>query len=244
MKIRTLLLDDDENSLAAATAALSTYSQIEIVGCFSHSSKLFAYLSENSAHLLFLDIELNEEMGFTVAKTLSQTHPELMIVFLTGHASYAIDGYDFQPVNFLTKPIRPLKLDQTIKEVKRRLTARHEQHSAGLMFNLAQGYRILDVRDICYIERNNRKNYLHTATEVLRIAGYTMHDLEVMLEEHGFFLCHQSVLISLYRGEAVRDVGRQLYEVTLRDCQMPIPVSRHRYEKMLQQLQNIGIPIL
>ena len=34
---------------------------------------------------------------------------EVMIVFLTGHSSYAIDGYDFHPVGFLTKPIHPGK---------------------------------------------------------------------------------------------------------------------------------------
>lgn len=244
MTIRTLILDDDETSRLAARAALSAYPEVEVVGSFSHSGALFAFLEERSAHLLFLDIELDGETGFATAARLRQSYPDLMIVFLTGHSSYAIDGYDFQPINFLTKPINSVKLEQTIAEVHRRLERRHSQPSAQLLFHLQQGYRVLDVRDICCIERANRKNYLHTADETLRIAGYTMYELEEMLVEHGFFLCHQAFLISLYRVQSVRNVGRQLYEAQLRDCPFPIPVSRTRYKELMRRLQETGIRVL
>lgn len=241
MNIRTVILDDDANSRLAAYTALNAYPEIEIVGNFTRSGELFAFLEDHPAHLLFLDIELKEETGFNVAQRLRAAYPELMIVFLTGHSSYAIDGYDFQPVNFLTKPINVLKLEQTIGAVRLRMERSGGQQSARLMFRLQQGYRILDVRDLCYIERLNRKNYLHTADDTLCIAGYTMYELEQMLTEHGFFLCHQSFLISLYRVRDVRNAGRQLYEVLLRDCSKPVPVSRYHYEELLKKLQKIGI---
>lgn len=243
MNICTLILDDDANSRLAACTALAAYPELEIVGSLSDSKELFAFLSGHSAHLLFLDIELDKETGFAVARRLRRDYPELMVVFLTGHSSYAIDGYDFQPINFLTKPINAVKLEQTIAEVRRRLEQRHGQRPAGFMFRLQQGYRILDVRDICYIERLHRKNYLHTADSVLCISGYTMHELEEMLAEHDFFLCHQSFLISLYRVQSVRDTGGQLYEVQLRDCSSPVPVSRYHYGDLLKRLQTLGIQV-
>lgn len=241
MNIRTLILDDDPNSRLAACTALADHPEIEIVGSFSNSRELFDFLEKDSALLLFLDIELDRETGFNVAQVLRREYPDVMIVFLTGHSSYAIDGYDFQPINFLTKPINETKLRQTVEEVKKRIRQNGGQRSAKLMFRLQQGYRILDVRDICYIERLKRKNYLHTAGETLCIAGYTMHELVQMLEEYGFFLCHQSFIVSLYRAQTVRDVGRQLYEVLLRDCSDPIPVSRLHYDELIKRLKNIGI---
>ena len=241
MNIRTLILDDDENSRLAACTALADYEEIEIVGCFSHSEELVDFLQSQTAHVLFLDIELDGELGFSIAHRLMQKNSDLMIVFLTGHSSYAIDGYDFHPVDFLTKPINPVKLEKTVTEIRKRMEQKRGQRSAKLMFRLQQGYRIIDVRDLCYIERKERKNYLHTADEVLCIAGYTIRELEDMLTEHGFFLCHQSFLISVYRVIRIRDAGRQLYEVLLRDCPKPVPVSRHRYEKMQKCLREIGI---
>lgn len=242
MNIQTLILDDDCNSALAARTALADYPDVEIIGHFTHTEELLAFLEKHTADLLFLDIELDKESGFDAAHRLRRDYPWLMIVFLTGHSSYAIGGYDFHPVNFLTKPIHHAKLRQTIAEVRRRMEQSHEQRSTRLMFRLQQsGYRILDVRDIYYIERMHRKNYMYTAEGVLRIANYTMRELDEMLTEHGFFLCHQSYLISLYRIESVKDIGRQLYEAKLRGCENPLPISRNRYEKLLEQLKAIGL---
>ena len=246
MNIRTLILDDDPRSRKAAQTALEEFADVEIVGQFERSTQLMEYLANQSADLLFLDIELKDEFGFSVAERLRGKYPQLLVVFLTGHSSYAIDGYGFQPVNFLTKPINPLKMAQTIGEVRRRLAPDGRQRSAKLMFRMQQGYTILDVRDILFVERKERKNILHSAQEGegTRISGYTMRELEEMLSPYGFFLCHQSFLVSLYRVRILRDVGRQLYEVVLQGWDTPVPVSRNRYEAMKQALENLHIPLV
>lgn len=243
MKIKTMILDDDINSRLAARTALSKFDNIEITGEFENGREMFEFLKVNSASLLFLDIELNEEMGFDIAKRLRTEYPWLMIVFLTGHSSYAIDGYDFQPINFLTKPVNPVKLNQTVAEAEKRLRAQMKPENAKLMFRLKKGHTIIDIRDICYIERTQRKNYLNTINKTLQVSGYTMHELEDILSVHGFFMCHQSYIISLYRVIAVRDTGRQLYEVMLKDCKCTIPVSRGRYEELIKQLSALNINI-
>lgn len=243
MKIKTMILDDDRNSRLAAKTALSKFDSIEITGEFENSEEMFEYLKTGSADLLFLDIELREEMGFDIAKQLRREYPGLMIVFLTGHSSYAIDGYDFQPINFLTKPINVIKLKKTVAEAESRLKVQVKPKNAKIMFRLKKGHAIIDISDICYIERTQRKNYLNTADKTIQISGYTMHELEDIMEEHGFFMCHQSYIISLYRVTAVRDTGRQLYEVTLKGCKTAIPVSRGRYEELMKQLSFLNIHI-
>ena len=246
MTVTTLILDNDPCSANAARAALAAYPELEIARDFRTSGELFQYLEEHPAHLLFLDIELDEESGFDTARRLRREYPELMVVFLTGHSSYAIAGYDFHPVGFLTKPINPVKLRQTVEEVKRRRGSMSRQSEAKLMFHLKQGgYRILDVRDICCIERSSRKNFLYTETEALRIMNYTVRELDEMLSPHGFFLSHQSFILSLYRVSAVRDVGRRVYEADLRGFGRAVPISRNRYDELLRRLEDVGVrPVL
>ena len=242
MSIRTIILDDDANSRKAACSALAGYAEVEIVKQCRTREELFDYLRKEKADLLFLDIELKEELGFAVAEQLRRDYPQLLFIFLTGHASYAIDGYDFQPVNFLTKPIQAKKLDQTIQEVKNMLGHKPKrQRSAQLMFRIDKRYEIVDVQDICYVERRDRKNHMVTTAGEHRIANYAMYELEEMLEPHGFFCCHQAFLISLYRVMTLREAGRQLYEVTLDGCGASIPVSRNRYEELLKRLKEIGV---
>ena len=241
MSIRTMILDDDVNSQKAAVAVLSAFSDIEITGRFASWRELEKDLKNNTADVLFLDIEMGEDFGFNVARALMDEYPELMIVFLTGHSSYAIDGYDFNPVNFLTKPINPIKLAQTIEEIRRRMKSRKEQRKAQLMLRLTDGYRIIDVREIIYVEHENRKNYVCLDGGRERISGYTMKELEGMLSEYGFFLCHQSFIINLFRVRSLKDAGCQLYEAELEGAEKPVPVSRNRYECLKNELESLGI---
>lgn len=242
--IRTVLLDDDPLSRQAAKASLSAYSDVEIIREFSESRSFFAFLQEAPVDLLFLDIELDHETGFEIAGRMKTEYPDVMIVFLTGHSTYAIDGYDFSPVNFLVKPINAQKLSQTLEEVRRRLSHVGSPHKAAkIMLRLKNGMQVIQIDDIRYFERWNRKIYMVCHNKKLSVGGYTMQELEAMLEPYGFYCCHQSFLVSLSYVSGLRDIGRQLYEITVRDRQETVPVSRHRYNELVKKLKEIGVNI-
>ena len=237
--IKTVLLDDDPLSRQAAKAALSGYEEIEIIAEFSNSSDFFAFLEQDTADLLFLDIELEAETGFEIAERMKTQHPDIMIVFLTGHSTYAIDGYDFSPVNFLVKPISSTKLSQTVEEVKRRMNnAKRQKGESKIMLRMKQGLQIVQVSDIRYFERRNRKIYMVCRDREESVSGYTMHELEAMLEPYGFYCCHQSFLVSLEHITALRDARRQLYEAVVEDRTETVPVSRHRYNDLVKKLKE------
>ncbi len=238
--IKTVLVDDDANSRRAAAAALKDYEEINVAAEFDCGEALFEYLENNSAELVFLDIELEKETGFEIAAKLRDKYPEIMFVFLTGHSTYAIDGYDFQPVNFLTKPINPDKLRRTIDLVLDRSSGKKSFKSGKIMFKCIKGYNLIDTKDICYIERRGRKNWLVTGKGEVQIAYYTMGELMDMLEGYGFFLCHQSYIISLDKIEAIYEEGRLLYYARLRGCAAGIPISRGHYDELRRAVKEIG----
>lgn len=239
--IRTVLLDDDPLSRQAARAALTVYNDAEIVGEFSESASFFAFLQEETVDLLFLDIELDHETGFEIAGRMKTEYPDVMIVFLTGHSSYAIDGYDFSPVNFLVKPINTQKLAQTLVEVRRRISCADSiRKSARIMLRLKNGLEVIQVEDIRYFERRNRKIYMVCRTGEQSVGGYTMQELETMLEPYGFYCCHQSFLVALRHISGLKDTRRQLYEANVYDCKETVPVSRHRYNELVKKIKKLG----
>lgn len=241
MMIKTVILDDDVNSQKAAIAALKKYKDIQIVEKFNNSQDLFSFLEHETIDLLFLDIELNEEFGLEVAEKIRKQYPQSLIVFFTGHASYAIDGYDFQPVSFLTKPINHLKLERTIENVRNILTQNQQRRrSVQLMFKCLKGYQMIRVEDICYVEHRNRKNYLMTIQGEQRIANYTVKELEKMLEPYGFFCCHQSFLVPLDKVKNINEIERQVYTLTLEGIDHTIPMSRNKYEELREKLSKQG----
>ena len=238
--IKTVLVDDDANSRRAAKAALKEYDEIDVAAEFDCGNALFEYLESNGAELVFLDIELEKETGFEIASRLREKYPDIMFVFLTGHSTYAIDGYDFQPVNFLTKPINPDKLRRTVELVRGKSSGSSSFKSGRIIFKCIKGYNVINTKDICYIERRGRKNWLVTDKEELQIAYYTMGELMDMLAGYGFFLCHQSYIIALDKVEAIYEEGRLLYYARLRGCEAGIPISRGHYDELRRAVGEIG----
>ncbi|MCR4673673.1 MAG: LytTR family DNA-binding domain-containing protein [Lachnospiraceae bacterium] len=242
--MRVVIVDDDINSIRTVKHSLEKYEDLEVVDSFCKGEELFDYLKTSKVDLVILDIELGAETGFLIARKLKKKYEDLLFLFLTGHASYAIDGYDFHPVDFLTKPIREEKLDSAMEEVRRRLGTLKDDSDAEILFHLNNGYRMIRVQDICVIERRNRRNIMILEKEEFQIGRYSMKELCDMLEPHGFFLCHQSFLVQRRRIEAVNDEGRQQYSLKLKGYKEAIPVSRNKYEELISLLKESGFATL
>ena len=242
--IRAVLVDDDPLSRLAAKTVMEEIPDLRVIGEFGGSEDFFNGIGDLQADLVFLDIELAEnKSGFSIASRIHRDYPELLFIFLTGHASYAIDGYGFHPVDFLTKPIRREKLEDAMKEVRKRLGLEKPQN-IELLFHLNSGYRMINTADIDYIERRDRRNYMIVSGKELQISRYSMKELEDMLEGHGFLLCHQSFLVNIAKITFLGDGGHQLYYVTLKDIPQQIPVSRNKYAELLEALKKQASTLL
>jgi DNA-binding LytR/AlgR family response regulator len=238
--IKTVLLDDDLNSLRAAAAALHEQKDVQVIAAFQKSRDFFDYIQEHAVELLFLDIELNHETGFEIAEQLHKQYPSVLVVFLTGHSTYAIDSYDFQPVYFLTKPISPGKMDKAMDCVRKRLRHEEEHKSPNVMLKCVKGYRIIDVDSIYYIERRGRKNFVVGDMGELQIAYYTMNELIEILGKYNFFLCHQSFIVSIPKITGIYEEGRLTYYATLSCCREHIPISRKQQKPLRELLSSVG----
>ena len=224
--IKTIVLDDDPNSCLAARSALAAYKDFKVISCFQKSDEFFAYLEENDVDLVFLDIELDREFGFDVAKKLNYKYPKVLIIFFTGHTTYAIESFDFKPVYFLSKPINPAKMATAVELVRQRLAGDKAYADGKLMFKAGGEYHMVKASDICYFERRNRKLFLVTESEEIRISNYSFNELLDMLENYGFMICYQSFIISIRRIERFWCEEKQNYYVSLMGRDEKIPVSR------------------
>jgi len=66
-------------------------------------------------------ISIKGKNGFALASYIRKYFPQILMVFLTGHAGFALEGYDYEPVDFLVKPIINERFAQTLKRVERKL---------------------------------------------------------------------------------------------------------------------------
>ncbi len=115
-KIRTLIVDDEQEGRDLLFNLLKNREEIEIIDCCENAIKALVSITSNLPDLVFLDIQMPLKNGFELLEDLEKlkiTHPE--IVFVTAYDQYALRAIQNSAFDFLLKPI-------DINELKNKIT--------------------------------------------------------------------------------------------------------------------------
>ena len=199
------------------------------IDTFSDGNILTADFRDKPYDLVFLDIEMPEVDGITLAKKLRSLSDKVHIVFLTSHIEYALEGYEVNALRYLTKPVNIDKLKEVIKYVQDRETA------ARQIIIKEDGEKIvIDVNDVIYMEAMNQNVRIVTVSGEHTIR-YNIGDFEEQLKNDGFYRIHRGYLISLAKvkklskGDVIMELGKD--EVSL-------PVSRSNLKSLKDALYS------
>lgn len=246
MKVKTLIVDDEKHCIDSLKSHLKSYEFIDIIGEVNSGEDALAFLPLHSVELLFLDIEMGGMDGLALAKKVESDYPHLLIIFVTGHAGFALDGYDANPVDFLTKPINPMRLERAIGKVKALKKEVKIRKDAKIGLNVAGGIQMILISDVLYIEKKGRKIYVCCSDGEKYDTRETMKRLEEMLSPFGFYRSHQSFLVPINRIKSIHpDSFSRSHSIMLKDADISVPLSRNNYnelkEIMLKEASDLNI---
>ena len=118
-----LVCDDDRQDLDRITALLAGPCQ-DIGAKLVATSRPEELEDLSRSDLAFLDIDMKEMNGLTLARRLRAARPDAVIVFITNFVQYAPEGYEVQAFRYLLKPALEEKLPAcfalAVEELRRR----------------------------------------------------------------------------------------------------------------------------
>lgn len=119
MNKRILIVDDDEDLSFIISEMLENYGYQ--VSCAENGSKAFEMLSDNSYHLILLDINLPETTGFELCKELRKVS-NVPVIFASARTSETdrITGFDIGGDDYLPKPYSMQELLSRVNALVRR----------------------------------------------------------------------------------------------------------------------------
>ena len=172
---------------------------------------------------------------------MEDRHPGLPYVFLTGHADFALESYEYEPVDFLTKPVDIRRMERTFEKVRKKAGAPRKEKIA---VRSGADYLFLEPDQILYICKEKRKVQIHRKDGEICQTSHTLEELERIFLDYHFFRCHQSFLVPLANIQAV-GASRfgQTYEAKL-EGGTSVPVSRSRYGKLKEEMERQGLSFL
>lgn len=157
---------------------------------------------KNEYDAIFLDIEMPEINGMEAAEQIRIMDEDVVIMFITNMAQYAIQGYAVGALDFVMKPINYYTFSMKLKRVLKRV-AKKEQEQESIILQLPDGMKKLDVRNIYYVEVQNRMLYYYTSKGTYSVKG-TLQSVEKQLEKYSFAKCNHWYLVNLKHVKEVR----------------------------------------
>jgi DNA-binding LytR/AlgR family response regulator len=143
--------------------------------------------------VIFLDIEMDDVNGLMASKYIRQIMQDdgVQIVYLSGKTQYALELFQYSPLDFLVKPVETKRLKQVMTKLIRILGLWTDS------FSFKKGHDVFKIkmRDILYFESAGRKLIIHTNTGCDTFYG-AMENVENQLKSLGFISIHRSYLVN------------------------------------------------
>jgi DNA-binding NarL/FixJ family response regulator len=113
--ITTVIVDDEIPACMRLKKLLSECSGLQVLECLSHSGKAIDFMLAHKPDLVFLDIEM--ENNISAFDIIKQLHDKLYwptIILVTAHPHYSIKAIKHQVFDYLLKPVDVDDLKETV----------------------------------------------------------------------------------------------------------------------------------
>ena len=157
--------------------------------------------------VVLLDIHMPGSDGLAMARVLAGLPAPPAVVFVTAHAGYAVQAFELDAADYLTKPVRLERLQAALQKAERLLLARGiaRPDAAPVQSLLIQDRNRterLPLDEVLYFKAELKYITVRTATRSYILDG-SLGELE---EKHGerFLRIHRNALVSRQAARALQ----------------------------------------
>lgn len=109
--------------------------------------------------IILMDVEMKFMDGMSAAEEIRKMDSEVVIIFITNMAQYAIRGYAVDALDYVLKPVSYFAFSQRLNRAIERMKKREAK---VIMVNIKGGMVRINIANIYYIESQGHTLILHT----------------------------------------------------------------------------------
>lgn len=121
MMLRTLVVDDEALARARLRTLLADCREpsVSVQAEAANAAQAIELLRRHTFDVALLDINMPGASGLTLAQALRELPNPPALVFVTAHAEHAVQAFELEATDYLTKPVRLERLQQALQKVER-----------------------------------------------------------------------------------------------------------------------------
>lgn len=205
--LKVLLVDDEALARARLCTLLSQCSEpgAEVHAQAANAAQAVECLQRQSFDLALIDIHMPGADGLALARTLRTLPHPPAVVFVTAHHDYAVDAFELDAQDYLTKPVRFERLQGALQKVERLLS-----NSRALEPDLPENVIVIAERgraervplaEVLYLKAELKYITVRTRARSYILEG-SLNEFEVKYPER-FIRVHRNALIARHAVRAL-----------------------------------------
>ncbi|RFO95548.1 DNA-binding response regulator [Rhodoferax lacus] len=209
--MRVLVVDDEELARTRLTTLLAdgVAPRAQAVALAANAVEAMHALQHQHFDVVLLDIHMPGIDGLALAQTMQSLSDAPAVIFVTAHAEHALQAFELDATDYLTKPVRLDRLQAALLKAQRYVQAR----SAQATVEAVQPEEVLLIQDRNRTERLPLDEVVYFKAELKYITVRTAlrsfildTSLNELEEKYGarFMRIHRNALIARHAARALQ----------------------------------------
>lgn len=199
-ELTAIIIDDDKRCSDLVCNLLSRSDiSVSVEAVYNNPMEAIEAAPWEKATLLFLDVEMPQLSGFQLIDFIN--NDRLQIIMTTGHEEFAIPALKRDVCDYLMKPVSPNDLRESLMRAMKRLQRASEQvshESNRVTIPTANGFSVVDIRNIKRLESTNNYTYLHMQDQKEPLlVSKPLRAFERLLPDTQFVRINQSNIVNI-----------------------------------------------
>jgi two-component system, LytTR family, response regulator len=233
-KFNCLIIEDEPLAADVLTNFIQQIPFLELKGVASDGLFALEMMKTATIDVLFLDIHLPKIRGLDFLRTL-KSPPQVIIT--TAFREYALDGYEFNVVDYLLKPFSFGRFVSAVNKLRERnniaplpVATAPTTERRFILININKKKIKVHLDEILFIE--SKKEYISIVTpSETYLTKYQLADLESELDRLEFIRVHRSFIVPKGRIRAFTSTEVEVNGVK-------IPIGRSYKEVVMDILEG------
>lgn len=181
--------------------------------------------------LALVDVRLPGVDGFVLARALAECAQPPRVVLVSEDPAHAALAFDAEAADFLTRPVRPERLQQTLDRVRRLEGAARDARAHRLLIPQRDQVLQVPLQEVVYFKAEQKYVTVRTARQRHLLAG-SLADLQARYDRQ-FLRVHRNALVARRSLRALERVpgGRsqeERWQLRLQEVDEVLSVSRRQ----------------
>lgn len=201
--LKCCILDDEPLAIKLLSGYVAKTPVLELTLATTDPFKALATVQSGEVDLILLDIQMPELTGIQFMKIIEN---KCGVIITTAYKDYALQGFEFDVIDYLLKPISFEKFHAAIQKATQRLNTQLPPKDYNHYLFVKSEHRLIKVNfdEIFYFESFRDYITIHTTSDKI-MTLQSLRSFEETLPSDKFLRIHKSHLIAIDKISAIEN---------------------------------------